>query len=249
MAEFEQHEAAAETRLSGEDAPTWLPVSFAVIGLLVAGAAAWLALSSRPAPPQQAGGEAAHVQPASAPAREPPSADAPSAATKLPSAPTSEPTPGALADARTAMSPADIGQAATPSTQPTTEQENCPLPVHIPFKMESAAPNTKDEEVQMALAQLQGFMDRHAEALLSVEGHADSIGPENYNLLLSYRRAKAVVALLSKSGVSEKRMVVRAAGDNAPIDGLPSDSGKNRRVVLQVVGIASCQEGSSGRLQ
>lgn len=247
MAEFEQHEAAAETRLSGEDAPTWLPVSFAAIGVLVAGAAAWLALNSRTAPPQQAGGEAAHVLASSAPAREAPSA--PSAATKLPSAPTSEPMPGALADARTAMSPADIGQAATPSTQPTTEQENCPLPVHVPFKMESAAPNARDEEVQMALGQLQAFMNRHAEALLSVEGHADSVGPENYNLLLSYRRAKAVVALLSKSGLSEKRMVVRAAGDNAPIDGLPSDSGKNRRVVLQVVGTASCQEGSSGRLQ
>lgn len=93
----------------------------------------------------------------------------------------------------------------------------------------------------MAFEELLGYMNRHPQAKLSVEGHADAVGSEKYNLLLSYRRAKAVVSLLRRSGVTEERMALSAAGKYALLEGLPGDSGENRRVALRVKGSESCQ--------
>ena len=77
---------------------------------------------------------------------------------------------------------------------------------------------------------------------MSVEGHTDSIGSERRNLLLSYRRAKMVVALLDQAGVPKQQMTILAAGESDPIEGIPTDSVDNRRVFLQIKGIENCQE-------
>ena len=94
----------------------------------------------------------------------------------------------------------------------------------------------------MDLNQLRTYLREHPQAKLSIEGHADSTGAENYNLLLSYRRAKAVGSLLARAGMPEQRMLIRAAGDRGNIEGLPGESGENRRVVVQVIGIENRRE-------
>ncbi|MBK8336297.1 MAG: OmpA family protein [Sterolibacteriaceae bacterium] len=256
MASPDRHGAQARVRPLGEDAPTWLTVGFAAIGLLVAGAAAWLALSAQPAqqavrsdaPTQQAATSAAAAAPgasaAAVPARESRADDAANAAAAPP--PTPPATAAASPAAPATAPPGSAGQPALSSAQPTN-QDTCPPPVHIPFKLDSATPLTKD--VQMDIEQLQAFMNWHSDARLSVEGHADAMGAEDYNLLLSYRRAKAAVALLGRAGLPEARMAVRAAGNAAPMAGVPGASERNRRVVLQVVGIDACQPTRSGSRQ
>lgn len=250
MASPDRHSAQVRVRPLGEDAPTWLSAGFAAIGLLVAGAAAWLALSTQPA--QQAARSdaptgraatstataAAGDTAATVPARESQSESAASAPATPPATPAAPPAAPATAP------PDAAGQPALSSAQPT---DACPPPVHIPFKLDSAAPITKD--VQMDIEKLQAFMNRHSDARLSVEGHADAMGAEDYNLLLSYRRAKAAAVLLGRAGLPEARMTVRAAGKAAPIAGVPGASERNRRVVLQVVGIDACLETHSGSHQ
>jgi outer membrane protein OmpA-like peptidoglycan-associated protein len=73
---------------------------------------------------------------------------------------------------------------------------------------------------------------------VSVEGHTDSIGSEEYNQRLSERRAEAVARALVESGVKEERIRTRGFGEKYPIapnqtpDGRDNPEGraKNRRV-------------------
>ncbi len=218
MTTADRQRTPTRVRPLGEDAPTWLTVGFGAIGLLVAGAAAWLVLSAQPAP-------------------QAPRSDAPNAPVEQAATPATAP------QVPTAV-PADGAAKPTLSSAQHADPDACPPPVHIPFPLGSATPITKD--VQMEIETLQAFLNRHSQASLSIEGHADAMGAEDYNLLLSYRRAKAAVAMLGRAGLPEARMAVRAAGNGAPIAGVPGDSARNRRVVLQVVGIEACQQVRSG---
>jgi len=90
-------------------------------------------------------------------------------------------------------------------------------------------------------------MDDHPDVKLAVEGHADSTGSERYNLLLSYRRAKAVAALLEKTDIAEAQMTLFAVGVNDPLPGIATDAEVNRRVYLHVRGFESCREAFTHR--
>jgi outer membrane protein OmpA-like peptidoglycan-associated protein len=71
------------------------------------------------------------------------------------------------------------------------------------------------------------------EITLSVEGHTDSRGNDNYNLKLSTKRAKAVMDHLVKIGKIDKgRLTSKGFGEKKPIDTNLTDEGRaaNRRV-------------------
>ena len=73
---------------------------------------------------------------------------------------------------------------------------------------------------------------------VSIEGHTDSIGSEDYNLKLSQRRADSVASELESEGISSSRVHTRGFGKKYPIapnqnsDGgdNPAGRAKNRRV-------------------
>lgn len=75
-----------------------------------------------------------------------------------------------------------------------------------------------------------------------VEGHADAIGTDSYNMSLSDRRAEAVIAELVTAGVDKGRLSKRAFGKERPLepnrrpDGSDNPEGRarNRRVALIV---------------
>ena len=75
---------------------------------------------------------------------------------------------------------------------------------------------------------------------IAVEGHADSIGSDTYNMDLSKRRSESVSRALVFSGVRKERLATRGFGDRNPIapninpDGSDNPEGRilNRRVEL-----------------
>lgn len=235
-------------RLSGEDAPTWLPAAFALIGTFVAIAAGWLALNAQSSLHQPEGGNAGAQRAATAVSPEPA---------------TAAPSPAPLHSGTMAMKAEPAGSGALSSGAPTaalrpvasepvetsapTAAKDCPPVVTIPFDRNSSRPVVADAGV--ALEALQAYLGRHPQAKLAVEGHADSAGRANHNLLLSYRRAKAVMSLLARAGVAEERMVLSASGAHSLVDGVPGDSRENRRVVLQVKGAEGCQGGPRAGVQ
>ena len=71
---------------------------------------------------------------------------------------------------------------------------------------------------------------------VSVEGHTDSVGSDQYNLKLSLRRAAAVKDFLVKEGVAESRLSTRGLGESQPVASNDTADGRaqNRRVELKV---------------
>lgn len=71
---------------------------------------------------------------------------------------------------------------------------------------------------------------------LMLEGHTDSVGDENYNMILSNNRAKAVASYLQSKGVTSSRMSVKGFGETAPrFDNATKDGqAKNRRVEIGI---------------
>jgi OmpA-OmpF porin, OOP family len=79
----------------------------------------------------------------------------------------------------------------------------------------------------------------NAKSTMQVElaGHADATGPENYNLILSEQRAKAVGKYITGKGIAKERVAVVFYGESKPIDtnATPEGRKKNRRVEFKIV--------------
>jgi len=69
-----------------------------------------------------------------------------------------------------------------------------------------------------------------------VTGHTDALGPQSYNLQLSQRRAKAVLAYLSGKGVEAARLSAEGEGEFSPIATNDTEEGRaqNRRVEFKI---------------
>ena len=80
---------------------------------------------------------------------------------------------------------------------------------------------------------------------IEVAGHADKVGSDPGNVLLTKARAQAVVAALTKLGVDGKRMRGAGYGRYCPIDPGDSDAAreKNRRVEFKIMRTAGKDTG------
>jgi outer membrane protein OmpA-like peptidoglycan-associated protein len=86
------------------------------------------------------------------------------------------------------------------------------------------------------------LQDRARERKVAIEGHADAIGSEAYNLALSQHRAETVAQELGSDGVREARLSTRGYGKKYPVvpntnpDGSDNPAGraKNRRVEVVI---------------
>ena len=67
---------------------------------------------------------------------------------------------------------------------------------------------------------------------VSIEGHTDADGAEDYNQRLSEARANLVVAYLTENGVERNRMTAIGYGETKPVGDNSTDAGKaqNRRI-------------------
>ena len=74
---------------------------------------------------------------------------------------------------------------------------------------------------------------------VEVQGHTDSVGTDAYNQRLSERRAKAVVAYLTKKGVHASRLTAIGFGEKNPAysNDTSEERSKNRRVELNPITI------------
>ena len=87
----------------------------------------------------------------------------------------------------------------------------------------------------------QAALDRVVEAIraqpaarVTVEGHTDDQGGDEYNRALSERRAQAVAAYLAQKGIGADRLTARGLGKSRPAVANDGDEGrrKNRRVEI-----------------
>jgi outer membrane protein OmpA-like peptidoglycan-associated protein len=71
---------------------------------------------------------------------------------------------------------------------------------------------------------------------LSIEGHTDNVGKDDYNQKLSEARANSVRDYFVKKGISESRLTSQGFGETQPIADNKTAAGraKNRRVVMKL---------------
>jgi outer membrane protein OmpA-like peptidoglycan-associated protein len=86
------------------------------------------------------------------------------------------------------------------------------------------------------LSQLADALKSSPNTYITIEGHADSTGSEDYNQELSMERAREVRSYLIEQGISGTRVAVRALGENDPIanNDTPQGRANNRRVEIIV---------------
>lgn len=88
------------------------------------------------------------------------------------------------------------------------------------------------------LNEIVGVVQKNPHVLkIRIEGHASSEGPDQYNMQLSDRRAKAVMKFLVDKGVADTRLTAQGFGETKPIADNETEEGKikNRRVEFNIV--------------
>ncbi len=120
-------------------------------------------------------------------------------------------------------------------TQPPPPKVVERLVLHINFDFDKSAIRTADTaELQKAV----DFVKKYPGFKISLEGHTDSIGTEQYNLGLSERRAVAVKEYLLKQGVTNGQMIKTVGyGKTKPIADNSTEKGRfeNRRVEILIL--------------
>lgn len=130
-----------------------------------------------------------------------------------------------------AMSEVDVAMAPPPPPEPEPVDDR-PRSWTLFFGFDSAALDDAARGVVDAIAAAWAAGTER----LAVVGHADTAGPDSYNLGLSERRARSVGEALREGGIADGRLVVRGVGESDPAvstgDGVPS--AENRRVSVSV---------------
>jgi OmpA-OmpF porin, OOP family len=103
---------------------------------------------------------------------------------------------------------------------------------------QSTLAQTVDPVSDDLLTEVRDAIVNHPEIeLIEVQGHADIVGPDEYNQKLSEARAEAVRAWLVKKGIPGERLVAKGYGSKDPVASNDSEKGRqeNRRVQFIIV--------------
>lgn len=91
-------------------------------------------------------------------------------------------------------------------------------------------------EARRALNDVSAVVREYPETRITVAGHTDSSGAEDYNQRLSEQRASAVGNYLVQGGVQRQRLSMVGYGENQPVASNDTEQGRaqNRRVEITV---------------
>jgi outer membrane protein OmpA-like peptidoglycan-associated protein len=94
-----------------------------------------------------------------------------------------------------------------------------------------------DSSARAALDQQVKWLKANQYVRMTVVGHADRVGTDDYNDRLGLRRARAVVAYLARHGISRGRLdAVESRGRREPVVQTEERERRNRRTVTSVAG-------------
>jgi len=101
------------------------------------------------------------------------------------------------------------------------------------FNQATLKPGAKEK-----LAKMSGILLAYPSLALSVEGHTDSVGSDDYNLKLSQKRADSVRDYLTANGINGANITAIGKGKDGPVASNDNAAGRqqNRRVEMVVSG-------------
>jgi len=111
----------------------------------------------------------------------------------------------------------------TAEVQRVGEGINMTFQSGLMFKINSAALSDSYKDDLKSAADV---FKKYPDTNLLIEGHTDDTGPDDYNMQLSEKRARAVADYLAAQGVDRSRMEIKWYGESQPK--YPNDSEENR---------------------
>ncbi len=113
------------------------------------------------------------------------------------------------------------------------DEKGCMVEVKLEIYFDTDSAVVKPEYYP-EIEKIANFLKEHPDMKIEIQGHTDSVGPADYNLKLSQRRAEAVKKILvEKFGISPDRIIAKGYGETKPIAPNDTEEGraKNRRVI------------------
>ncbi len=132
---------------------------------------------------------------------------------------------------RDAMAPAASQGAVVERVSPDEVRVRMPSDITFDFNRADVK-----YEFMPRISDLAHTLNRYPAMSVSIVGHADAIGSDEYNRRLSERRAWSVSEVLAQFGVQQGRMRTSGMGEMAPIASNADEWGRarNRRVEISV---------------
>ena len=121
------------------------------------------------------------------------------------------------------VAPNDAGDPGGP------EEVSLTLQITFAFNSSALTPQARTDLDGVAAAMND---PRLATVPLTLEGHTDATGADDYNLRLSQRRADAVMRYLLQRGVAAHRLRARGYGEYRPLVGYALTDDRQRRVEI-----------------
>lgn len=80
------------------------------------------------------------------------------------------------------------------------------------------------------------YLVTNSQARLSITGHTDAIGTDEYNQALGYRRAQSVQLYFESKGIPANKIIILSKGEKEPADNNNTTSGRanNRRTAITI---------------
>jgi OmpA family len=106
---------------------------------------------------------------------------------------------------------------------------------HVNFEFDKHTLNKQGMERAAEIAKM--IKDEEVESVkLIIQGHADDVGTEEYNMALGKRRAESVKEELARLGVEKERLSTVSFGESQPLIADKTDAARrsNRRVEVHV---------------
>ncbi len=131
-----------------------------------------------------------------------------------------------------------------PSAKGTAENKGCPEItkaelVRITYIGSKIFFENNSDKLKVAslsqLDELAKILLRYEGANLTIEGHTDNVGADDFNMTLSQKRAESVRQYLIGKGISDAKLTATGMGETKPVanNGTKLGKAKNRRVELK----------------
>lgn len=120
------------------------------------------------------------------------------------------------------------------SDRPTTSFSKIDCPRNIYFNFGQST--LRHDSFEQLNHLVECFKENNSK-VIEIAGHTDSIGPEDFNSLLSSARALSVANFLKSKGFNSDQIIVKSYGETRPLESNQSFTGKaaNRRVEITLL--------------
>ena len=111
------------------------------------------------------------------------------------------------------------------------------MPKDLPIYFEFDESRLKtDPQIDSRIAEFKSWLEKYPQSMLTVTGHTDFIGTNEYNMALGLKRAKVVQKYLEDKGIAADKIIMTSKGADQPIgDQIRStERAKNRRTEISI---------------